>query len=84
MFHQFSVGGLFYALFALCFLYWTSPLVVGANQAAILTIDASGNSSQHIPDTLFGIFFEVNNLCFLARFLLSLVASAYYCCFYFG
>lgn len=77
MFHQVSVGVLLYALFALCSLHWDSAFGVGASQNASLIIDASGNSSRSIPDTLFGIFFEVNNLLFLARFLLSFATSSF-------
>lgn len=77
VFHQVSVGVLLYALFALCSLHWDSAFGVGASQNASLIIDASGNSSRSIPDTLFGIFFEVNNLLFLARFLLSFATSSF-------
>eukprot|EP00268_Persea_americana_P027109 TRINITY_DN2659_c0_g1_i4.p1 TRINITY_DN2659_c0_g1~~TRINITY_DN2659_c0_g1_i4.p1 ORF type:complete len:333 (-),score=60.82 TRINITY_DN2659_c0_g1_i4:477-1475(-) len=61
VFHQVSVGVLLYALFALCSLHWGSAFGVGASQNASLIIDASGNSSRSIPDTLFGIFFEEIN-----------------------
>ncbi|XXG41149.1 hypothetical protein AAC387_Pa01g1679 [Persea americana] len=61
VFHQVSVGVLLYALFALCSLHWDSAFGVGASQNASLIIDASGNSSRSIPDTLFGIFFEEIN-----------------------
>ncbi|XXG50727.1 hypothetical protein AAC387_Pa02g4672 [Persea americana] len=48
-------------LFALCSLHWTSAFGIGENQTARLIVDASGNSSQPIPETLFGIFFEEIN-----------------------
>ena len=51
-------------LFALCSLHWTSAFGIGENQTARLIVDASGNSSQPIPETLFGIFFEVSHLPF--------------------
>ncbi|RWR74828.1 alpha-L-arabinofuranosidase 1-like protein isoform X1 [Cinnamomum micranthum f. kanehirae] len=48
-------------LFALCSLHWTSAFGIGENQTARLIVDASGNSSRPIPETLFGIFFEEIN-----------------------
>ncbi|RWR74831.1 Alpha-L-arabinofuranosidase 1 [Cinnamomum micranthum f. kanehirae] len=48
-------------LFALCSLHWTSAFGIGENQTARLLVDASGNSSRPIPETLFGIFFEEIN-----------------------
>jgi alpha-L-arabinofuranosidase len=35
-----------------------------ANKSAILAVDASAQSGRKIPDTLFGIFFEVNCIDF--------------------
>ncbi|KAJ8646447.1 hypothetical protein MRB53_008195 [Persea americana] len=48
-------------LFTLCSLHWTSAFGIGENQTARLIVDASGNSSRPIPETLFGIFFEEIN-----------------------
>lgn len=59
-FRQASVG----VLFALCSLYWTSVFGIGENQTTKLIVDASGKSGRPIPETLFGIFFEVNHLPF--------------------
>lgn len=45
------------------------------NLSALLTIDASPQSNHMIPDTLFGIFFEVRNFIWLYILLLTLLTQ---------
>lgn len=46
-----------------------------ANLSALLTIDASPQSNHMIPETLFGIFFEVSNFIWLNNLLLTLLTQ---------
>lgn len=56
-----SYGGMLCYIFLLFALPWCFAHGLEANQSALLTVDASPQSGQKIPDTLFGIFFEVSN-----------------------
>lgn len=60
--------------------YQSSALHAAKNQTAWLTVDASEGSGRLIPETLFGIFFEVYFNCQLKNFFQFLVAlfSIYY------
>lgn len=48
-----------YALFLVCIIANYGVCELKANKTATLTVDASSQSGRKIPDTLFGIFFEV-------------------------
>ncbi|CAL9148762.1 unnamed protein product [Musa hybrid cultivar] len=56
-----SYGGMLCYIFLLFALPWCFAHGLEANQSALLTVDASPQSGQKIPDTLFGIFFEEIN-----------------------
>ncbi|XP_077241518.1 alpha-L-arabinofuranosidase 1-like [Tasmannia lanceolata] len=56
-----SVGALFYVLFVLSVACRGFASGLEANQTAYLMVDASPQSGQPIPKTLFGIFFEEIN-----------------------
>lgn len=49
-----------YAVFLICISTKHGACDLDGNKSAILAIDASAQSGRKIPDTLFGIFFEVN------------------------
>ncbi|THU70377.1 hypothetical protein C4D60_Mb08t24340 [Musa balbisiana] len=55
-----SYGGMLLSIFLLFALPWCFAHGLEANQSALLTVDASPQSGQKIPDTLFGIFFETD------------------------
>ncbi|URE38664.1 Alpha-L-arabinofuranosidase C-terminus family protein [Musa troglodytarum] len=54
-----SYGGMLCSIFLLFALPWCFAHGLEANQSALLTVDASPQSGQKVPDTLFGIFFEL-------------------------
>lgn len=55
-----SLGVVFCTLFVLFGSYECSAHALEANRSAVLLVDASPQSAQPIPETLFGIFFEVS------------------------
>lgn len=55
-----SLGVVFYALFILFGSYECSAHALEVNRSAVLSVDASPHSARQIPETLFGIFFEVS------------------------
>jgi len=68
-----------YLLTGACF----SVLTCYANQASTLVVDASDSSERPIPDTLFGIFFEVGVLMSQTRGLFKFLnrVSFHSCCY---
>jgi alpha-L-arabinofuranosidase len=53
-----------YVIFFLCIGAKYGADGLEANKSAILAVDASSQTGRKIPDTLFGIFFEVNCMDF--------------------
>lgn len=63
-------------LSSMCFLFQSLGVEADVNQTAHLYIDASEASGRPIPETLFGIFFEV--ILWLILMILSVFFSFYY------